>query len=199
MAKHLMPQAPLMYGEDYIYPLTRAEQVVLSDGTRLEKNGVLSVRTSDGGSLDPLAFYPIGSIYLSVNATNPGALFGGVWEQIKDKFMLAAGDTYIAGSTGGAATVTLTEAQMPEHYHTEMLPVSSTDVRPLGVTTKDETYTTSQALTSGGNKYLKEPLNYLSASSDTPVYLARTQDAGSGAAHNNMPPYLTVYMWKRVG
>ena len=64
--------------------------------------------------------YPIGAIYLSVSATNPAILFGGKWEQIKDRFLLAAGDTYAIGTTGG-------------------------DI-----------------------------------------------------AHNNMPPYLTVYIWERV-
>ena len=45
--------------------------------------------------------YPVGSVYVSVNATNPSALFGGTWEQIKDRFLLSAGDTYKAGATGG--------------------------------------------------------------------------------------------------
>ena len=47
--------------------------------------------------------YPVGSIYMSVNATSPASLFGGTWEQLKDRFLLAAGDTYAAGSTGGEA------------------------------------------------------------------------------------------------
>ena len=62
-------------------------------------------------------FYPIGSIYWSSNNTNPGTLFGGTWIQIKDKFILAAGDSYTANSTGGAATVTLTVSNMPSHSH----------------------------------------------------------------------------------
>jgi len=41
--------------------------------------------------------YPVGSVYVSVNTTSPADLFGGTWEQIKDKFMLAAGDTYGGG------------------------------------------------------------------------------------------------------
>ena len=48
--------------------------------------------------------YPVGAIYLSVNSINPNTLFGfGSWVQIKDTFLLAAGDTYSAGSTGGEA------------------------------------------------------------------------------------------------
>ena len=62
--------------------------------------------------------YPVGSIYWSSNNTNPGTLFGGTWTQIKDKFILAAGDSYSNGATGGAATVTLTVSNMPSHSHT---------------------------------------------------------------------------------
>ena len=61
--------------------------------------------------------YPVGSIYLSSKNTNPGTLFGGTWVQIKDRFILAAGDSYSNGATGGAATVTLTVSNMPSHSH----------------------------------------------------------------------------------
>ena len=61
--------------------------------------------------------YPIGSIYWSSNNTNPATLFGGTWTQIKDRFILAAGDYYSNGATGGGATVTLTVSNMPSHSH----------------------------------------------------------------------------------
>ena len=61
--------------------------------------------------------YPVGSIYWSSNNTNPSTLFGGTWTQIKDRFILAAGDSYTNGATGGAATVTLTVSNMPSHKH----------------------------------------------------------------------------------
>lgn len=80
--------------------------------------------------------YPVGCIYMSVSSTNPGFLFGGTWEQIEDTFLLCAGSTYLAGSTGGSAThthsynhthttdatttgaTTLTLSQVPSHSHT---------------------------------------------------------------------------------
>ena len=65
-----------------------------------------------------LAAHPIGSLYWSSQNTDPGTLFGGTWTRIKDKFILAAGDTYSNGNTGGAATVTLTTQQIPSHTHT---------------------------------------------------------------------------------
>lgn len=70
-------------------------------------------------------FYPVGSIYTSTKSTSPATLFGGTWVQIKDTFLLTAGDNYIAGSQGGSATHThttsghtLTVAEIPAHTHT---------------------------------------------------------------------------------
>ena len=74
--------------------------------------------------------YPVGSIYMSVNSTNPSTFITGTtWVQLKDRFLLAAGDTYSAASTGGAASQsytpagsvgnhTLTVSEMPSHNHT---------------------------------------------------------------------------------
>lgn len=61
--------------------------------------------------------YPIGSLYWNTTPTNPSELFGGTWEQIKDKFILAAGDDYVASETGGSSTVTLKEENLPAHAH----------------------------------------------------------------------------------
>ena len=70
-------------------------------------------------------FYPVGSIYTSTKSTSPATLFGGTWVQIKDTFLLTAGDSYSAGSQGGSATHThttsghtLTVAETPAHTHT---------------------------------------------------------------------------------
>lgn len=59
------------------------------------------------------ANYPVGSIYLTINNVNPTNLFGGTWSQIKDKFLLCAGDTYAGGSTGGSA-----DSVVVSHSHT---------------------------------------------------------------------------------
>ena len=69
----------------------------------------------DKGISLALAMYPVGSIYLSVNNVNPGTIFGGTWEQIQDRFLLAAGSTYAGGTTGGATSHTHTSAA---HTHT---------------------------------------------------------------------------------
>lgn len=54
---------------------------------------------------------------MSTNSTTPSSLFGGTWTQIKDCFLLAAGDNYKAGKTGGSASVALTANQLPAHRH----------------------------------------------------------------------------------
>lgn len=79
--------------------------------------------TSKYPTLDMI--YPVGSLYWSMNSTDPSTLFGGTWERIKDKFILAAGDSYTSGNTGGAATVALTTAQLPAHNHTASVSVDS--------------------------------------------------------------------------
>lgn len=61
--------------------------------------------------------YPVGSIYMSVNTVSPATLFGGVWQAITGRFLLAAGGNYALGSQGGAATVRLTVENMPAHNH----------------------------------------------------------------------------------
>ena len=83
-------------------------------------NGQIFFQTTNAPSISTEILelvYPIGSIYMSVNNTNPNVLFGGTWEQIQDTFLLCAGSTYTAGDTGGNATVTLTENELPNHTH----------------------------------------------------------------------------------
>lgn len=125
--------------------------------------------------------YPIGAIYLSLSSTNPGTLFGGTWEQLKDRFLLGAGDSYSVGGTGGEATHTLTEAELPNIQGT--LPhMAYGEYKLTGVFTFD----------TGGNS------NYEAKNSDTKNSSRYLMNFGNNEAHNNMPPYLTVYMWKRV-
>ena len=61
--------------------------------------------------------YPVGSIYMSVNSTNPGELFGGTWEQIQGRFLLGQGSGYSAGAIGGEANHALSDNEMPSHRH----------------------------------------------------------------------------------
>ena len=76
-----------------------------------------SIFCEGGGRLLSDIIYPVGSIYISVNSTNPSVYFGGSWEQIKDRFLLACGDTYNNGIFGGEAKHKLTVNEMPSHSH----------------------------------------------------------------------------------
>lgn len=125
-----------------------------------------------------LDIYPIGSIYMSTTSTSPASLFGGTWEQLQDRFLLGAGSTYSAGSAGGEATHTLTKSEMPSHYHELKNICWGGDA--------------GASVTSDGD-YLVYDGNSVSPPSGQ--YIGST---GGGSAHNNMPPYLAVYMWKRV-
>ena len=72
---------------------------------------------ADGKNLTD-TIYPVGSLYWSSKSTNPASLFGGTWVRIKDRFVLACGDTYTSvGATGGASSVTLSVSNMPSHNH----------------------------------------------------------------------------------
>jgi len=122
--------------------------------------------------------YPIGSIYMSVNSTNPATLFGGTWEQIEDTFLLGSGENYNAGDTGGSAT----------HQHKLPFLVDST----FG---NWSTFGWNYSINYGTDT-LKAPnrnkINNTPEATAQNLYQPRTQVV------SNMPPYLVVYMWKRV-
>ena len=119
------------------------------------------------------AVWPVGSIYLSASEISPETLFGGTWEQVKDRFLLAAGDVYEPGETGGEAQHTLTKAEMPAHTHGYDF-TGQSDV--TGVTA----------------------IRLYDADGRRNEYQGASASAGGGAAHNNMPPYLVVYVWRRT-
>lgn len=125
--------------------------------------------------------YPVGSIYMSVNDIEPSVLFGGEWERIKDRFLLAAGDEYEVGETGGEAKHTLQTWEMPEHTH------NITDTN----------------LSNGVNLGVEWGQYVLESSSEKSYGITingtlKATEAGSGEPHNNMPPYLAVHMWVRT-
>lgn len=125
--------------------------------------------------------YPVGSIYMSVNSTNPTNLFGGTWKQIQGKFLFGMDSSYPAGSTGGEITHKLTNEEMPEHTH----PMYTANYGGDGTWTPSE------------GSYL---VDVDSVTDNKNTWWARLAMgyAGGGAAHNNMPPYLSVYIWKRT-
>jgi len=155
------------------------------------------------------AIYPVGAIYMSANNTSPATLFGGTWEQIKDKFLLSAGDTYSAGATGGEATHTLTTEEIPAHTHGSKGLTGTIDFRRYGsndsntdiVPGRSGIVSITEVTWSGSHAYIDAKNNM----QNNPIINRATINAthehnsvGGGTAHNNMPPYLAVYVWKRV-
>lgn len=96
------------------------QETIAMHRTDEQGNKVLQLPITDFKNVEGLLdfVHPVGSLYWSKNPTDPATLFGGTWTRVKDKFILAAGDSYEQGATGGAATVTLTTDQMPSHTHT---------------------------------------------------------------------------------
>lgn len=133
----------------------------------------IQFKNKSGEKIYPCPYYPIGSVYISVNSINPGTIFGGTWEQIKDRFLLACGNTYSNGSTGGESTHKLTVDEMPSHNHQQRVQNTS----GYGGADGQEAGTGW-----GGSSH----------------YANWNQNTGGSNAHNNMPPYLAVYVWKRV-
>lgn len=152
-----------------------------------------------------LTIYPIGSIYMSVNNVDPSTIFGGTWQQIKDKFLLACGDTYNNGATGGAVTHTptgsvdshaLTVNEMPSHTHS----LDASAIEPNG------TIATNPEQNTGAAAGATSSVNSVGATSGLPVTGTATA-TGGGAGHTHgvtgvmvdtMPPYLAVNVWVRT-
>lgn len=119
------------------------------------------------------AIWPVGSVYISVTDTSPEALFGGTWQRIKDRFLLAAGDSYPLGSTGGEAQHALTAAELPQHTHGYDYTGQSDVTGVTAIRVYD------------GDSRLNE-------------YKGKATSNCGGQAHNNMPPYMAVNIWKRT-
>lgn len=140
------------------------------------------------------AVYPVGAIYMSMNATSPATLFGGTWERIGvGRTLVSAGndanavvdennytgrgvntaeaDWFPVGETGGEFSHTLTVTEIPSHRHSVSVPASTS---------------TKYGTNSGGKSPKAASTSY------------NTGYTGGGGGHNNMSTYLAVYMWKRT-
>lgn len=140
------------------------------------------------GTFPALTAYPIGAFFITRNSANPAELFGGYWLRIKDAFLWASGDkasiTYTENgvsvtkslsveSRGGEYNHTLTESEMPRHYHD--LPIKYNDA--------------------GGYRGISSWADNCVIIDDGSY---RSQERGSSQPHNNMPPYYAVNAWVRV-
>lgn len=136
--------------------------------------------------------YPIGRIIYTTNAANPSTyLGGGTWTQIEDVFLLAAGNTYAAGSTGGEAEHTLTDSEIPMHSHPTY---NGSGWAYFEVHRSGTAARTQVAASSSSGKYTFTA----TTSSDIQWPYNASGTSGGDEPHNNMPPYLAVYVWTRT-
>lgn len=172
-----------------------------------------AVAGPDGNVNMMLAVYPVGSIYMSTNPTNPGSLFGGTWEALDEgRVLIGAGAAYPPGSTGGEATHTLTTNEMPSHTHSGSTSSAGSHYHyafnnDIG---SPYNYVTSSQVANKGAQGGSTAERYTITGSSSSASVGKTDSDGShshsmnlnntggGAAHNNMQPYLSVYMWTRT-
>lgn len=173
-------------GEDTIFtfpnqtgkPLNVGDSVYIQTIGGDLNTGVITQKLVGRDNTEVNSFYPVGSIYMSLNDTDPRYIFGGLWEKLSaGRFLISADiesttSTYIAGQTGGEATHLLTIDEIPSHLHTSY---------------------GWAAVTDGSGDYV------VFGATDNPAAQAKnTRTTGGSQPHNNIPPYLAVYMWKRI-
>ena len=159
--------------KQYVDDLTDVISLAVQDNT--DNIAALSNQISNISSTIFDNIYPVGSIYMSVNDTNPANLFGGTWTQLKDRFLLGAGSTYTNGSTGGSATQRLSAANLPSHTHPQYV------------------------ATNGGSTSANLDYNGWVSNGKAVAQGIPTGATGQGTKFDIMPPYLVVYMWERTG
>ena len=141
-------------------------------------NGTGFTITNHEASTSILTAYPIGSIFMSVVATNPNTFFGGTWVAIGAGKMLVGIDTGdsdfdVVEETGGSKTHTLTTSQMPAHTHLE------------------------DRVERGGSSPGQD-LGNLAVGNDLETFTVDSGSTGGGSAHPIVQPYLVVHMFKRT-
>lgn len=157
----------------------KGDAFTYADFTSAQLEALRGPKGDKGDPLSVLEAYPIGSIYISTNATSPATLFGGNWDEIHGAFLFANSALHKAGEIGGEEEHVLKEKEIPVHYHDEYVGNDGGD----GSVPEGYYGFTSIASTSKNTYWAKG---------------SKTSEAGGGQAHNNMPPYLSVYMWERV-
>lgn len=136
-----------------------------------------------GGKSDSLLglIYPVGSFYFSAVNANPKILFGfGEWQAVEQgRVLLSQGANYPAGSKGGESSHVLTINEMPSHRHKGL------DIDNVYIFGWDKG-------TLKGYDFQNSSTNYSTANRITTGYV------GDGGSHNNMQPYISVYIYQRI-
>ena len=148
-----------------------------------------------------LRAYPIGAIYISTVSTSPSTLFGGTWEQITDKFLYAVKSSVTSNTTGGASSVTLAAKNLPAHAHSVPAHTHSLNNHTHGTGDSSRPYFVNapanrllKGITAEGDGSAQGP----SVANTGASAVFNTTNTGSGSSFNILPPYVTVYMWRRT-
>lgn len=128
---------------------------------------------SESKKIYPLCYFPVGAIFISTSEFSPASMYIGEWEKIEGRFLVGAGGLYNVGDQGGLSQVALTVSTMPSHTH----------------------YVS--AYYGSGSAYGKFH-QMGKTSSDYADLTKSTQSTGGDVAHDNMPPYKVVHIWRRV-
>ena len=169
----------------------------------LNVTGTLHCQGMDlgGGSLVDL-IYPVGAIYLSAAAAHPATLFGGTWQAIENAFLLCAGSDHAAGTTGGSAGHSLTEAELPAHSHSFSGTTDAEDLshsHSVGADFDGAPGSGNYTVHSGGYPgNSRNPDTSTASLNHSHSFSGTTAAAGSGTAFSILPPYLAVYAWQRI-
>lgn len=168
--------------------------------------------------------YPVGSIYLTLNNTNPATIFGGTWEKISGKFLLGASSDYPLNQTGGEAEHKLTVPEIATHTHTGSIALGGTHYHELIPRNKEVLNFTVPSCTTWGvggtgisaeaswgsmhahwfgtsdarTNHVDAVGSWITSDAGGHQHSMAIFSSGQGKAHNNMPPYLAVNMWKRT-
>ena len=172
-----------------------------------------------------LQAYPVGSIYMSVVDINPAELFGGTWEAMSGRVLVGAGVSdfdinYVAGTTGGSRSRTLSSSNIPKHTHTvEIKNTAATHNHRNGVydeaapgngpissnygAIKMYPTSTQHVMAADGSSFSTNTQLYMGYTSETSAVHTHEVQVGYYGAKNPteisvMQPYLVVYMWKRT-
>ena len=193
--------------------LTQNANIIDVDSAIKELKKYVDSHSSGGLTLDKV--YPIGSVYISANGANPNAIIGGTWEEFATGRTLIGydpsdNDFTETGMTGGEKTHVLTVDELPEHNHdvtVENKELTGSVWNFVGQNAKfGPGNSTSGVFSKGGDGTCFYPSStgkavgvndgfMLDATHD---HTATSGNTGSGTAHNNMMPYITVRMWKRT-
>lgn len=180
---------------DYLYgELNPNAEITIS----LEQlNDIIDKKIKESKKEDKLNAYPIGTIYISSDATDPSELFGGTWEKYgQGRTLIGEGTsdkTFTAGETGGESVHTLTVEEMPSHSHN--IRISAPSLFSEGTIVNGLYWRIGGIKSNGWHDFDHTTEPYSTANGSTGTGIFRN---GGSQSHNNLQPYIVTYMWRRV-